>query len=222
MRRYLPFLIVAIVAASTIGGGAVFYRSQRVPVTTIPKELAAGRDPSETMHTRGPANAAITLEEFGDFQCPPCGLLAAPIKQLEKDYPKNLRIIFRNFPLPMHAHAREAACAAEAAGLQGRFWEMHDLLYQQQATWSTIPDVRTLFKSYAGALALNITRFSNDMDGPAVKSRIDSDQRRGAELHVTVTPTIFINDRTVPPTSLSPDGLRKIISETAEGKVPSQ
>jgi protein-disulfide isomerase len=223
MRRYIPFFIVAAVAAATIGGGTIFYRLQRVPIRTIPAELAAGRDRSETVHARGPTDATVILEEFGDFQCPPCAALAGPIKQLEKDYAKNLRVIFRDFPLAMHIHAREAAYAAEAAGLQGRFWEMHDLLYQQQAVWSKAVDARSLFKSYAGALALNVTRFSKDMDSDDVKTRVDTDQRRGTDLGVSVTPSIFVNQRTVPPSELNPDGLRAAIKEAMESKPsPSQ
>jgi protein-disulfide isomerase len=216
MRRYIPFFIVAAVAAATITGATIFFRAQRVPVRTIPAELAAGRDRSESVHARGPAEATVVMEEFGDFQCPPCGALSLPIRQLEKDYARSVRVIYRNFPLAIHIHAREAACAAEAAGLQGRFWEMHDLLYEQQPMWSKATDVRNLFKSYAGALALNVTRFSKDMDSAEIKARVDADQHRGADLGVNLTPTIFINQKTVPASSLNPEGLRAAIKEAME------
>ena len=109
-------------------------------------------------------------------------------------------MIFRQFPLPVkvHAHAQEAALASEAAGLQGRFWEMHDLLYREQEVWSKAADARALFRAYAGMLGLDLDRFEKDMDGAEAKERVASDQKRGVALGVTSTPTIFINDRQIP------------------------
>lgn len=152
------------------------------------------------MHVRGEANAPVTLEEFGDFQCPPCRKLAGPTKQLEEDYGSQLRVVFRQFPLPMnvHAHAQEAALASEAAGLQGCFWEMHDLLYREQEVWSKSADARALFRGYAGTLGLNLDRFEEDMNGTEVKERVAFDKKRGATLGVHSTPTIFVNDHQLP------------------------
>ena len=107
-------------------------------------------------HVRGNPGAPVTLEEFGDFQCPPCGQFAGFAEELLKEYDSRLRVVFRNFPLPGHEHAREAAIAAEAAGFQGKFWEMHDTLYKEQTAWSKAPNTRELFESYAGTLGLNM------------------------------------------------------------------
>src|SRR5205814_4081468 len=103
---------------------------------------APGASGAESGHVRGRSDAPVTIIEFGDFQCPPCANLSEPINQLERDYRSRLRIVFRHFPLPNHQHAREAALASEAASLQGRFWEMHDLLYREQSVWSKAQDVR--------------------------------------------------------------------------------
>src|SRR5581483_6806290 len=148
MKRYLPFVIVVVVALATVGSGALLYRAKRPHVLPIPedKTLSAKSSP-ESPHVRGNPNAPVTLEEYGDFQCPPCGMFAAFAGQLEKEYDSRLRVVFRNFPLKMHEHAAEAALAAEAAGMQGRFWEMHDVLYKEQDNWSTAPNVRELFES---------------------------------------------------------------------------
>src|SRR5437879_467315 len=131
MRRYLPFVIVALVALLATGGGAYFYRTKlsanAFQQFAKPQREVAG----EFVHVLGPADAAVTLEEFGDFQCPPCGKLSEPINQLQKQY--NLRVIYREFPLPVHAHAKEAAFAAEAAVRPGRLWPRHDLLHRVQA-----------------------------------------------------------------------------------------
>jgi protein-disulfide isomerase len=219
MKRYLPFVIVGAVALLALGSGAMLYRAKRLPLLTIPKNQSApGKDDAESLHVRGRPDAPVTLEEYGDFQCPPCGALSDPINQLEKDYNPRLRVIFRHFPLPNHQHAHAAALASEAAGLQGRFWEMHDLLYREQSVWTKASDVPTLFNSYAGILGLNIDRFKKDMESDQVKTRVASDQKRGVELGVKNTPTIFLNNRELAPTSLNPAELRKEIDAAMKAK----
>src|SRR5712664_2042966 len=116
MKRYLPFVIIALVGLIALGGGAMLYRAKRPQTTAIPKAMAASKERGEEVHVRGPANAVVTLEEYGDFQCPPCGGLEVPLQQIERDYASSLRVIFRNFPFTIHEHAHEAAYAAEAAG----------------------------------------------------------------------------------------------------------
>jgi len=218
MKRYLPFVIIALVGLIALGGGAMLYRSKRPQVTVIPKESAPVGRQTEEVHVRGPANAAVTLEEYGDFQCPPCGGLEAPLQQIERDYASSLRVVFRNFPFTIHEHAHEAAYAAEAAGLQGRFWEMHDLLYREQAVWAKTKDVQPLFDSYAGMIGLNLERFKKDAGGEQVKAKVESDRKRGEELGVRNTPTIFINNQSVPPTSLNPIALRAAVDAAVKEK----
>src|SRR6266481_9015484 len=218
MKRFLPFAIVAVVGLVTIGAGVILYRAKRPQTTAIPKEMAASKERGGEVHARGPANAAVTLEEYGDFQCPPCGGLEAPLQQIERDYASSLRVIFRNFPFTIHEHAHEAAYAAEAAGLQGRFWEMHDLLYREQALWAKTKDVQALFDSYAGIIGLNLERFRKDAGGEQVKAKVESDRKLGEELGVKNTPTIFINNQSVPPTSLNPTALRTAIEAAVKDK----
>src|SRR5438132_13924559 len=99
----------------------MLYRAKRLPTTTISKEAeSSGKASGESTHVLGPNDAPVTLEEFGDFQCPPCGALSDPINQLQHDYGSHLRGIFHHFPIATHQHAREAAYAAEAAHMQGR------------------------------------------------------------------------------------------------------
>ena len=218
MKRVLPFIIVAVVGFITVGAGTMLYRAKRSVTLTISKEEAVGKETQDSMHARGPVQAPVTLEEFGDFQCPPCGMISGPLLEIEKDYGPKLRVIFRNFPFPNHQHALEAAHAAEAAGLQGRYWEMHDLLYKEQATWSKAPDVNHLFVSYARILGLEMDRFETDIAGPTVKARVTADQERGKSLGVTATPSIFINTQGVPPKSLNPTALRAAIDEALKEK----
>jgi protein-disulfide isomerase len=220
MKRYLPFIIVAAVAIATLGSGAMLYRA-KLPrsLTIIPEDKRISpKSDAESMHIRGNVNAPVTLEEFGDFQCPPCGGISVFLDELVKEYEPNLRIIFRNFPLQMHEHARDAAVAAEAAGLQGRFWEMHDLLYREQSTWSNADNTRELFDSYAGMIGLDVDQFKKDMEGEKAKARVDSDQERAKSLGLQITPSVFINNREVPPREKTPEGLRAAIDAALKEK----
>ncbi len=112
MKRYLPFILIVFVAAAALSSGFLIYRAKRAELTHV---LADDKDEDKTAatqestHMRGVGRASVTLEEFGDFQCPPCATLAATLTRIEHDYGDKLRVIFREFPLPMHVHAQEAA-----------------------------------------------------------------------------------------------------------------
>jgi protein-disulfide isomerase len=138
-----------------------------------------------------------------------------------KEYDSRLRIVFRNFPLPMHEHAREAAMAAEAAGFQGHFWEMHDVLYREQANWSKAPNARELFESYAGTIGLNLDQFKRDVDSEQVRELVDADHALGDFLGVKLTPTLFINHQPVDPKDKNPQGVRAAINAALAEKPKS-
>src|SRR5438067_3645370 len=221
MKRYLPFFIVGTVALVTLASGALLYRAKRLPALAIPENsTTSAMGGTEMLHVRGRADAPVTLVEFGDFQCPPCANLSEPINQLERDYRSRLRVVFRQFPLANHQHAREAALASEAAGLQGRFWELHDLLYREQSVRSKAPDVRILFNAYAGMLGLNIDRFKKDIESEQAKARVESDEQKAVALGVRTTPTIFINNHAVPAALLNPPGLRGGIDAALRAPTP--
>ena len=223
MKRYLPFIIVGVIALATLGSGAILYRAKRPQLLAIPEnKMLSGKSDAESMHVRGNPDAPVTLEEFGDFQCPPCGSFAGFIDGLVKEYDPRLRVVFRNFPLKVHEHAREAALAAEAAGLQGHFWEMHDVLYREQMVWSKAPNVRELFDSYAGRIGLKVDQFRKDMDGEKVKARVDSDQERGHSFGIEKTPTIFINNRSLGSSDRTPEGLRATIDAALKAKAATK
>src|SRR2546421_1306324 len=174
MNRYLPFVIVIAVALTTLGSGTLLYRAKRQQLKNIPEsESVLAKTNTAPAHIRGNPDAPVTLEEFGDFQCPPCGKFSEFVEELLKEYNSRLRIVFRNFPLSAHEHAREAALAAEAAGFQGKFWEMYDVLYREQVFWTYAPNVRELFESYAGTIGLDLDQFRKDMDGEKAKERVD-------------------------------------------------
>jgi len=214
MKRFLPFVIVIAVALITVGGGYALYRS-KLSGPTATSGVAGG------IHVRGNAKAAVTIEEFGDFQCPPCGTMSGVLHKLNEEYGTRLRLIFHNFPLAAHVHAREAAIAAEAAHEQGKFWEMHDVLYKEQALWSKATDVPALFEGYASSIGLDLDRFKKDVANPKVAERVDTDQKLGSSRGVTSTPTLFVNNATLPAADINPAGVKKAI-ESALNPVPTK
>jgi protein-disulfide isomerase len=203
MKKTLPILIIAVVLLVALGGGAMLMRSPSNDVkptasaaSQVARPARALADDSPPARVRGRADAPVQFEEFSDFQCPTCGAMHGVVKQLVEKYPAQVGVAFRHFPLrEMHKHAAEAARAAEAAGMQGKFWEMHDLLYEKQSEWKDPDDARTIFMRYAQSLGLDMTRFASDMDGSVVAMRIVSDERRGAALGIHGTPTFFVNGR---------------------------
>ncbi len=217
MKRFLPFAIILVVAAAAVTGGTRLYRAKRAELETTIADAPGVTAGAKPPHIRGEVKAPVTIEEFGDFQCPPCATLAISLSHLEHDYGDKLRVIFRQFPLAMHAHAREAARAAEAANRQGKFWEMHDLLFRNQVAWSTAANVTETFNEYARGLGLELDRFQRDCASEELEERINADHERGESRGVKQTPTIFLNGHNIPPASMSEVGLRALIEAALKG-----
>jgi len=233
MKRLLPFIIILAVLAVALGSAWYLTRPISAPNTAVgsqpstsqaspsgsrapaPQSVAnKGVPGAEPAHVIGPPSAPVHLEEFGDFECPPCGAFHPILEQIHKEFGDRLRITFREFPLvPTHQHALVAASAAEAAGMQGMFWEMHDLLYEHQKDWKTAFDVRPIFEGYAKQIGIDVERYKRDVAGNAVEQRIFSDQNRGHSLGVKGTPTVFLNGREVPFESLPAENLRVLIQK---------
>jgi protein-disulfide isomerase len=154
------------------------------PTLSLP--VSEGRD-----HIQGPPSAAVTLVEYGDYECPACGRVAARLPEILEDFTDDVRFVFRNFPLTqLHPHAQRAAEAAEAAGAQGRFWEMHDTLYDRQGAL-TDQDLM----DYASEIGLDVERFEQELSGGAHAARVREDFMSGVRSGVNGTPTFFINGR---------------------------
>lgn len=146
-------------------------------------------------HMTGSAGAKVTLVEFGDFQCPSCAAAHPIIKEVTDMYKNepNFNFVFRNFPLPQHPNAIPAAQAAEAAGLQGKYWEMFDLIYQHQTDWAESAKGPDIFKSYAQQLKLDMNKYAADLDSSAVNDAIAIDKADANTLGVNSTPTFYLN-----------------------------
>lgn len=174
-------------------------------------KLGAAKLGATPAHRHGPEEAPVLLEEFADFECGGCAALHPIMKAMQKEFGSRLTVIFREYPLSSHKHSMTAAQAAEAAGLQGKFWEMHDLLFADQKTWHEATDVRPLFREYASTLGLAVERFERDMSSESVNRRIAMDHERGEWIGVNSTPTVFMNGREVPFESFTTEKLRPLI-----------
>jgi protein-disulfide isomerase len=148
---------------------------------------------------------------FSDFQCPQCARVEPTVKKLQSEFGNKLRIVFRHFPLEKHENAVLAACAAEAAARQGRFWEMADALYRTQWMWARAPVPRIALIDRAKELGINVAQFEEDLDASALRERVAADQARGEALGVKVTPWIFINGYSVPNAEFNEKGFRAAI-----------
>jgi len=211
MQKYHAVLIIAIVLVATVVGGTLLLRSGQSgdPFTAAPKPQTKPQTGTEQQRTL-PAGVAVTLEEYGDYQCPPCGELHPTLKKLKKEFGSNLNFVFRNLPLTsIHKNALVAAQAAEAARVQNRFWEMHDLLYENQELWKDDINPKTIFLKFAADLGLDTGRFASDMGDKQVNLRIEVDQEAAAEIGINGTPTVLIDGRQLRPEVTTPDGIRK-------------
>jgi protein-disulfide isomerase len=219
MKRYLPFVVVGAAALAAFPGGPLLCQTmQPRRLSVAADETISGKRLAKSMHIRGNPEAPLTLEEFGDFECSSCKNVATFLDKVIKEYHPSVRVIFRNFPLAMHQHARDAALAAEAAGLQGRFWEMHDMLFREQPVWSSTSDARMLFDSYAETLGLDLNQFRKDAKSDKVRERIEFDQARARSLGVKVVPALFIDKHQVGTDEGTPEEVHRLIDEAVKAK----
>jgi protein-disulfide isomerase len=192
-KNYLPLTIIAAVLVAAVIAGVFLFRMRR---TGTGLQVASTTQPgAQPPHVRGDPQALVTLEEFGDFECVPCLILWPALRNLEKDYGERLAVIFRQNPMPQHTHAVDGARAAEAAGMKGKFWEMHDTLYLQRGKWTKAADPRSEFSEFARDMQLDVERFNRDFSGEEVGKRLRDDHARAAALGLDRTPVIFINGR---------------------------
>jgi len=150
---------------------------------------------------KGKQEAKVTLVEYGDYQCPACAAYNPLVIRLNQEFPEDLKIVYRHFPIPGHKNAFFAAQAAEAAGKQGKFWEMHDLLYEKQEDWEKESNPKEKFVAYARELNLDEAKFLADYDSDEVKSAIRKDSESGRLLGVSYTPNFILDGTRIQPRS---------------------
>lgn len=193
----------------------MFRSSQPEVSTPSPSPTSTPANPQMAAAPKG----VVTIEEFGDYQCPPCGTIHPDIKKVKSEFGDRVRLIFYQFPLTqIHKNALDAAHAAMAARLQGKFWEMHDLLYENQKLWEEMPDLRPMAAGFAQKLGLDTERFKRDMDSAQVDAAVSADLRRGQSLGVTGTPTLFIDGQLIENEKTTLNNLRQIINQKLGGR----
>lgn len=193
MNRF--WIVIAIVVVALVG----------LFVATKPKQSGDANFKGDAKvvqsddYVRNGKGKTVTLIEYGDFQCPICGGYYPILKQLESEYADQVSFVYRYFPLiSIHANAFSAARAAQAAGNQGKFWEMHDKLYETQSSWGEVTsNQQSLFEGYAEDLGLNMTKFKTDYASQATSDRINRDISSGSQFKIDGTPTFILNGQKI-------------------------
>src|SRR3989344_1270204 len=186
--------IILIITAILLFGG-IFLLSRSQPSSQGIKGAAVLQIDYTKGQKIGSESAKVKLVEFSDFQCPACKSAEPAIKQALLKYPETLQFIYRHFPLPQHAHARQATTLAEAAGEQGKFWEMHDRIFETQSQWSDIGDSTEFFLGLARDLNLDEAKLKEVLEKNTFKSKIEDDIAEARSLGVNSTPTFFLNGK---------------------------
>jgi protein-disulfide isomerase len=198
-RRFLSILAILIIVF-----GGIFAISQHSSNGSSGGKSGGSGQP--TNHVQGQNAKNITFIEYGDYQCPICGAYYQPVKQaMSPDILKNIQFQFRNLPLiSIHQNAFAAARAAEAAGLQGKYWEMHDKLYENQSSWTQSSSPVNFFNNYAKELSLNIEQFKSDYLSGRVNNAINADLAAFKQTkQEQATPTFFLNGKYIPNSEFS-------------------
>ena len=152
---------------------------------------------NDNENIKGNKDAKVVLIEYSDFQCPACASYYLILKKVSEELGKQIKFAYRHFPLPQHKNAKIAATVAEAAGLQGKFWEMHDLIFQNQSDWSEEKNAAVIFAQYAQDLGLDLTQFQTDIASDKIKAKIENDSKSGTRAGVNSTPTFFLNGKKI-------------------------
>ncbi len=228
-NNLLPVAIIGIVLLVAVVGGWMLYKSSTA--TTANKKAEQSKSPNKSSnstnnaqlyasappgaqpaHMLGSPTATVTVEEFADFQCPTCAQKHPLAKEIISAYGNRIKFIFRQIPLTqIHPKAYDAAVASEAAGLQGKFWDMQNQLFSNQQSWSVAPDHRKVFEEYAQKIGLDVERFKNDMAGMMAKNRVDADIQRARTLRIQSTPTFLINGNPVLFEQMDSSSMRALI-----------
>lgn len=208
---------VAIIAAIIIGfvGLVVLNRDK----TDAPGGAANGDQ--GTNHTVGAGNKGVTLVEFGDLECPACKSYHPMVQQIKEEYGDDITFQFKHFPLvQIHRHAMFAARSAEAAGKQGKFWEIHDLMFENQDTWRGMQDPTSVFEGYASQLELNMDQYKADVADPNIVKPINADVKEAQALGATSTPTFVLDGKRLEKNPTSYDEFKALIDEAIKAKNP--
>ncbi|MEK7138947.1 MAG: thioredoxin domain-containing protein [Patescibacteria group bacterium] len=195
-KLFLWFLVIGAMAGSAFA--AYKYGGNTTGTTAM---IVDAVNPTDRVF--GTSDSKVTLIEYGDFQCPACAQYEPIVQKVRTDYAGNIAFIYRHFPLRQHQHAKITAYASEAAGKQGKFWEMHDMIYNGQNTWANLSGdkTRVVLIKYAETIGLDLVSFEKDMDSSEIKNKVASDNDGGLKAGVNATPTFILNGKRIQPRS---------------------
>ncbi len=201
MKKYLPTILIVLAVVAVIGFvvWALAKPEDSGSSSTTSQLTQAEQDSLKTGNTLGNPNSKVVVTEFGDYQCPACGAWHPFIKDtVLPKYQDKILFVFKNFPLTKpHPNAQSSAQAAEAAALQGKFWEMHNKLYESQDEWSELKDPSSKYEQYAREIGLNVDQWKKDKDSSKVKDIIKADVAIGEKLNLPGTPSFLVNGKLV-------------------------
>lgn len=235
-----PLALIALVFIVVVIGGVWFYsssRNTRTAVSNTASTAANAQRPAVNManapagapvgiNMLGNPSAPVTIEEYADYQCGGCAAVHPVMKEVMSAYAgnRNVRFIYRHFPLaiPGHDKSFDAALATEAAGLQGKFWQMQDQLFRNQQAWTQNPNFRDIWSGYASSIGLDVEKWRADMAGMDLRGRVEADMARGRALNITSTPTVLINGKPVPFPDLNTAALRRMVDAEIQQVAASQ
>lgn len=206
------FKLVAVV----ILGLGIFGIWKFVSAPADPVAEGSALDITDKDWVKGKSDAPVTLIEYTDFQCPACAAYYPIVKQLSDEMGDQLRLVVRHYPLvTIHKNALSGSRAAEAAGRQGKYWDMYDLLFAHQAEWSLAEDpLKSILPAYAGQIGLDVDKFRADMVDSTLDNKITADRQTGNDLKITGTPSFFLNGKLIKnPTSI--EDFKKVIGNVA-------
>ena len=203
MKKLLIWAILILGLAGATWGMAQLASSPSGQPATLASAV------SDSDWVKGNRDAKVVLVEYSDLQCPACASYAPLVNTITEEFGDKIAFVYRHFPLPQHKQAELAALAAEAAGKQGKFWEMADLIFVNQTNWAGQSNARETFVSYAQLLNLDMNRFGTDLGSPELKKEVENDYLSGVQSRVDSTPTFFLNGVKIQPRNY--DEFRELI-----------
>ena len=219
-KRKIEKIILGLIIFLIIVGfifAAIKFSGDSTPSQTLPIDAIVSSD-----RIKGNPIAKVILIEYSDFQCPACAVYAPIVKQIAEDFQDKAVFAYRHFPLSQHKNAKLAALASEAAGQQGKFWEMHDKIFENQKEWAENSAAKTeeIFIKLAETLALDVEQFKNDLKSKELKEKIDNDLNSGIKVNVNSTPTFFLNAEKIQPGSY--EEFKQVILSQIDSQIDKQ
>ncbi len=210
-KRFM--LVLAVIVLAFIGLSITSKKKAAAPTNS------SSTSNQPTNHVTGLGKKNVTLIEYGDYQCPACGAYYPVVKKLVDKYQSDIFFQFRNFPLSsIHPNAFAGARAAEAAGKQNKYWEMHDKLYEEQKTWSAANNSKSYFEQYAQDLGLDVAKFTTDFSSDDVNNSINSDITAGNAIGANSTPTFVLEGKKIEENPRDEASFYKLIDDAIAAK----